>query len=187
MAQTMRSMGKIPTKNVREPLPAAHENGYAPVIRVTSTIPWGYEKDPDDDQVLLPIPDQLDLLARAMKYLKTGKYSYEEIANWLSTRSGRYISKVGLIYRLETQKRRRRAYINHDNLARASFKAAKKAEKLEQQLLGQTYEEIYPGRKRLYTNCTCGALAGVNDGSEADSFNVEKYRLAPKGRDNIPT
>ena len=38
---------------------------------VARTVPFGYEIDPEDDGILLPISLELDMLEEAKKYLKT--------------------------------------------------------------------------------------------------------------------
>ena len=51
-----------------------------PVVRVGRVVPFGYKQDPNDDDVLLPIPSELELYEQAKKHLK--KYSYRDVANW---------------------------------------------------------------------------------------------------------
>ena len=52
------------------------------VVRVGRVVPFGYRQDPEDDDILLPIPEELEALEEAKKYLK--QYSYRDVANWLS-------------------------------------------------------------------------------------------------------
>ena len=70
-----------------------------PVVRVGTHVPFGYKQDPDDQDILLPIPEELELFEKAKKFLK--QYSYREVAAWLSTQSERYISHVGLYKRVK--------------------------------------------------------------------------------------
>ena len=72
-------------------------NLWVAIPKVSRTIPFGYELDPNDAGVLLPIADELDKLEMAKKYLK--QYSYREVANWLTRNTGRTISHVGLMKR----------------------------------------------------------------------------------------
>lgn len=73
--------------------------------RKTSTIPFGYEVDPDDPDLLKPIPSELDALEKAKDYLKVVKgvptrSSWRDVAQWLHAKTGRYISHQGLKKRI---------------------------------------------------------------------------------------
>lgn len=135
--------------------------GYCPIFRTNSFVPFGYKEDPEDPSILLPIPLELDYLAKAKKYKKSGHYTYEELAAWLTTRTGRPISKMGLSVRLKNSAKKRRAYVNYERYIRAAQNAAEKAKKIEERFLGRTYEEVYPGKPATYSKCTCGAKAPI--------------------------
>ena len=76
-------------------IPKRGLNGeYYPIVRVGRHIPFGYSQDEEDKDILQPIPDQLEMLEQAKKYLK--EYSLRLVARWLTEQSGRYISHVGL-------------------------------------------------------------------------------------------
>ena len=62
------------------------------------TIPFGF-KQSQDPNYLEPIKEELDALRQAREYSKT--CSLRETASWLSRKTGRYISHVGLKKRLE--------------------------------------------------------------------------------------
>ena len=62
-----------------QPTDIKEDNEWVPIPRISRTIPFGYEVDPDDPDVLLPIEHELDMLEQAQKYLK--QYSYREVAN----------------------------------------------------------------------------------------------------------
>ena len=66
------------------PPPEETEEEYIwyPVVRVGRFIPFGYEQDPDDPDILLPIPEELELFEQAKIHLK--QYSYRQVAAWLS-------------------------------------------------------------------------------------------------------
>ena len=85
-----------------QPTDLQEENEWVPIPRVARTIPFGYELDPKDKGILLPINTELDMLEQAQKYLK--QYSYREVANWLTRNTGRNISHVGLKKRLENER-----------------------------------------------------------------------------------
>ena len=61
------------------------------------TIPFGFKQSQDPDY-LEPIKEELDALRQAREYSKT--CSLRETASWLSRKTGRYISHVGLKKRL---------------------------------------------------------------------------------------
>ncbi len=105
-----------------------------PIVRVGRVVPFGYAQDPNDPDILLPVEKELELLEQAKVHLK--KYSLRNVAEWLSTESGRYISHVGLDKRVKLErKRRREAGINRDLIERLQ-KALAKAEKLEKERVG---------------------------------------------------
>ena len=119
------------TKNWKLPVPEETEDGFdwKPVVRVGRVIPFGYEQDPEDKDILLPIVEELNLLEKAKKYLR--QYSYRDVANWLSEQSGRYISYVGLRHRAKLEEKRKREASNKRYLAERYKEALEKAEKLE--------------------------------------------------------
>ena len=63
------------------------------IKRKARTIPFGYKLAEDPDYIE-PIQSELDALDEAKKFLKT--CSYREVAIWLTRKTGRYISYVGL-------------------------------------------------------------------------------------------
>ena len=98
------------------------------IPRIARTIPFGYEIDKDDSSVLNPINNELDLLDKARKYIK--KYSYREVANWLSKNTGRNISHMGLRKRLMHEKQRKNKATSILKWADYAKKAIQKAEEL---------------------------------------------------------
>lgn len=78
---------------------------YRPIPRLARVIPFGYELDPEDSNMLIPIPFQLDALVQAKRHLKN--YSLRDVAAWVSNITGRYISHMGLKKRLEMERTRR--------------------------------------------------------------------------------
>ena len=118
------------------PLPEENEEEYVwvPVVRVGRMVPWGYKQDPNDPDILLPIPEELELMEQAKKFLK--QYSYRDVANWLSEQSGRSISHVGLYKRVKLEYRRKTEAANQRYLAKRYKAALEKAEKIEKQCLG---------------------------------------------------
>ena len=104
------------------------------VVRVGRIVPFGYRQDPDDGDILLPIPEELEDLEEAKKYLKQD--SYRDGANWLSEKSGRYISHVGLMKRVKLERQRKAEASTQRYYAERYKEAAAKAETLERNRIG---------------------------------------------------
>ena len=136
-----RSLGKW---KLPQPTDLKDDNEWMPIPRIARTIPFGYELDPKDNNLLKPIKIELDLLEQARKYIK--QYSYREVANWLSKNSGRDISHVGLMKRLKNERKRQNQAISLRRWADYAKKAIAKAEEIENKRLGaKAYEEeSYP-------------------------------------------
>ena len=117
-----------------QPTDIKENNEWVPIPRISRTIPFGYDLDPDDPDVLLPNEYQLDMLEKAQQYLK--QYSYREVANWLTRNTGREISHVGLKKRLDNERRRKNKAGSLRRWADYAKKAIAKAEELEAKRLG---------------------------------------------------
>ena len=117
-----------------QPTDIKEDNEWIPIPRISRTIPFGYDVDPDDPDVLLPNEHQLDMLVKAQKYLK--QYSYREVANWLTRNTGRSISHVGLRKRLENERRRKNKVGSLRRWADYAKNAIAKADELEAKRLG---------------------------------------------------
>ena len=63
------------------------------IKRKARTIPFGY-KLADNINYIEPIPEELEALEQAIKYLQNS--SYREVANWLYRKTNRKLSHVGL-------------------------------------------------------------------------------------------
>jgi len=121
-----------------QPTDIKEDNEWVPIPRISRTIPFGYDVDPDDPDVLLPNEYQLDMLEKAHAYLK--QYSYREVANWLTRNTGREISHVGLKKRLDNERRRKNKAGSLRRWADYAKKAIAKAEELEAKRLGAKAE-----------------------------------------------
>ena len=130
-----RSLGKwvLP-----QPTDLKDDNEWMPIPRIARTIPFWYELDPKDKNLLKPIKIELDLLEQARKYIK--QYSYREVANWLSKNSGRNISHVGLMKRLKNERQRQNKAISLRRWADYAQKAIQKAEEIEESRTGAKQE-----------------------------------------------
>tara|TARA_R100001082_G_scaffold110439_1_gene90396 strand:- start:1362 stop:1754 length:393 start_codon:yes stop_codon:yes gene_type:complete len=128
-----RSLGrwKLP-----QPTDIKEDNEWQPIPRIARTIPFGYVQDDKDSELLIPVPEQLDKLEMARKYVD--QYSYREVANWLSTQTDRYISHVGLRKRLQHERQRKNKARSLRKWAEYAEEAIAKAKKLETQRTGAT-------------------------------------------------
>ena len=124
----------LPTKQAWL-VPKKGLNGeYYPIVRVGRHIPFGYEQDAEDRDILQPIPSELEMLETAKSYL--AEYSLRMVATWLSQESGRYISHVGLSKRVNIEQQRRNTAQSYRGYERRAKEAAEKARKLEEGRLG---------------------------------------------------
>lgn len=124
---------KTGTWKLPQPTDIKEDNEWVSIPRISRTIPFGYEVDPEDELVLLPIKNELDLLEKAKEYLK--QYSYREVAHWLTRNTGRYISHVGLKKRLDNERRRKNKAGSLRRWANYAEKAIAKAHEIDQKRL----------------------------------------------------
>ena len=117
-----------------QPTDIKEDNEWIPIPRISRTIPFGYDIDPVDPDVLLPNENQLDMLEKAKQYLK--QYSYREVANWLARNTGRDISHVGLKKRLDNERTRKNKAGSLRRWADYAKKAIAKAEEIENKRIG---------------------------------------------------
>ena len=88
-----------------DPVGLKDDNEWLEIPRISKTIPFGYQEHKIDDKLLVPIIEELEALELAKEYLN--EYSYREVAGWLSERTGREISHVGLRKRVQIEKKRK--------------------------------------------------------------------------------
>ena len=133
-------------RNWTLPKPEETEDGYnwKPVVRVGRTIPFGYRQSEEDRDLLLPIVEELELLEKAKKFIR--QYSYRQVANWLSTQSGRNISHVGLMKRIRIEQKRKTEASTQRYLAQRYKEALEKAQELEAKVTGRREEGIPTGQ-----------------------------------------
>jgi len=117
-----------------QPTDIKYENEWIQIPRIARTVPFGYKQNEEDPDILDPIPTELDLLEKARAYIN--QYSYREVANWLSTNSGRYISHVGLRKRLQHERQRKNQAKSLRKWAEYAEKAIAKAQSLEEERTG---------------------------------------------------
>ena len=128
---TTRSVGKW---KLPQPTDIKEQDEWVQIPRIARTVPFGYKQNEEDPDILDPIPTELDLLEKARQYVN--QYSYREVANWLSTNSGRYISHVGLRKRLENERQRKNTARSIRKWAEYAEKAIAKAKALEEERTG---------------------------------------------------
>jgi len=134
-------MWKLP-----QPTDIKEDNIWVSIPRVARTIPYGYELDPEDSRILLPIDYELDMLEQAKKYIK--QYSYREVANWLTRNTGRSISHVGLKKRLDNERQRKNKAGSLRRWADYAKKAIAKAEEIEAKRVGAKENTNNEGKER---------------------------------------
>lgn len=131
---------------LRIPTPDETEDGYIfyPIVRVSRVVPFGYMQDPEDPDMLLPVEKELLLFEEAKKHLK--QYSLRDVAAWLSAKSGRYISHVGLRTRVMQEQKQAKELIDAKAMAKRFYQAYKKAKRIQASRLGKkapTDDEIH--------------------------------------------
>ena len=155
-----------PTK-VDWQIPLQGELGqWYPIIRVGRHVPFGYKQDKEDDMLLIPIPEELELLEKAKKFLQD--YSVRQVAKWLSDQSGRNITHVGLYKRVRMEEKRRRASSNYKQYAKKYKEAARKSQKIEEKRIGgrntrdlnedEDYLSLEPGERCPFCGQTRGHI-----------------------------
>ena len=104
------------------------------IPRIARTIPFGYKQNEEDPEILDPIELELEALELARKHIK--QYSYREVANWLTTKTGRQISHVGLRKRLANEQQRKNKVKTLKIWADYVTKTIEKAKAIETQRTG---------------------------------------------------
>ena len=131
-----RSLG---TWKLPQPTDLKEDNEWQPIPRIARTIPFGYKKDEEDPNLLLPIPNELNLLELARDYIN--RYSYREVANWLSSQTNRYNSHVGLRKRLKNERQRKNKARSLRKWAEYEAEAITKAKEIETKRTGASCEK----------------------------------------------
>lgn len=131
MTTDTRSTGKwiLP-----QPENITRDEDFLPIPKIARTIPFGYVEDPEDKDMLLPVPRELRALEKAKEHLQ--QYSYREVANWLVKQTGRDISHAGLKKRIESEQSNKRRAATLREWARRYKKAIAKAEEIEYARVG---------------------------------------------------
>ena len=121
-----RSLGKW---KLPQPTDIKEDTEWKQIPRIARTVPFGYKLNEEDNTLLDPIDYELEALELARKHVK--QYSYREVANWLTTKTGRSISHVGLRKRLVHEKQRKNTARTLRKWAEYATQAIEKAKNFE--------------------------------------------------------
>ena len=128
-----RSLGKWKLPQPTD-LKNEEQTEWIQIPRIARTIPFGYAINKDDKELLDPIPYELEALELARKYIK--QYSLRQVANWLTTKTGREISHIGLRKRLLHERQRKNKARTLKRWADYAEKAIQKAKAIEESRIG---------------------------------------------------
>ena len=118
------------------PVGLKDDNEWLEIPRISRTIPFGYKEHKTDDKLLVPIIEELEALELAKEYLN--EYSYREVAGWLSERTGREISHVGLRKRIQIEKQRKNKATTYKTWLKQYESTLQKLEEIESKRTGAT-------------------------------------------------
>tara|TARA_R110002050_G_scaffold273415_1_gene417505 strand:- start:200 stop:619 length:420 start_codon:yes stop_codon:yes gene_type:complete len=110
------------------------EREWHTIVRISRTVPYGYELDKINDKLLQPIIVELEALELAKRHLK--QYSYRDVAIWLTKQTDRYISGEGLRKRIAIEQKRKRTASIKRNIARRLEETLAEIQKLEEKGIG---------------------------------------------------
>jgi len=119
-----------------QPLDIKEQDEWVAIPRIARIIPFGYKVDPENNHILRPIPIELDALEKAKSHLK--QYSYRQVANWLASFTGRSISHIGLMKRVQREQKRKNKARAIRVWAEYAEKAIETAKELEKERSGST-------------------------------------------------
>jgi len=128
-----RSLGKWKLPQPTD-LKDEDEKEWIQIPRIARTIPFGYVINKEDSELLDPVPYELEALELARKHVK--QFSYREVANWLTTKTGRDISHVGLRKRLMHEQQRKNKARTLRKWSEYAQKAIQKAKTIEESRVG---------------------------------------------------
>ncbi len=131
-----RSLGKW---KLPQPADIKEDGVWVSIPRIARTIPFGYKQDTNDPDILRPVSKELDLLEKARQHVN--QYSYREVANWLTSNTGRTISHVGLRKRLQNERQRKDKARSIRQWAEYAEKAIAKAYQIETERTGASTKE----------------------------------------------
>ena len=110
------------------------EQEWIQIPRIARIIPFGYKINKEDNDLLDPVPYELEALELARKYVN--QYSYRQVANWLTKKTGRDISHVGLRKRLMHERQRKNQARTLRKWSEYAEKAIQKAKTIQEERTG---------------------------------------------------
>ena len=122
-----------------DPVGLKEDSEWLEIPRISRTIPFGYKLHEEDKDLLVPIIEELEALELAKEYLR--EYSYREVAGWLSGRTGREISHIGLRKRIRIEKKRKSKAATYKTWLTKYQKALEKLEEIESKRTGAKKEK----------------------------------------------
>ena len=128
-----RSVGNWKLQQVTD-LKDEDEKEWIQIPRIARTVPFGYKVNDDDKELLDPIPYELEALELARRHIK--QYSLRQVANWLTTKTGRQISHIGLRKRLLHERQRKNKARTLKRWSEYAKKAIEKAKAIEESRVG---------------------------------------------------
>jgi len=122
-----------------DPVGLKEDSEWLEIPRISRTIPFGYKVHEKDQDLLVPIIEELEALELAKEYLK--EYSYRDVSRWLSDRTGRQISHIGLRKRIRIEKQRKSKAATYKTWLTKYQKALEKLEEIEGKRTGAKKEK----------------------------------------------
>ena len=116
-----------------DPVGLKDDSEWLEIPKISRTVPFGYKVHEQDENILVPIIEELEALELAKDYLK--EYYYREVAGWLSDRTGREISHIGLRKRIQKEKQRKSKATTYKAWLKNYQKALEKLEEIESKRL----------------------------------------------------
>jgi|TARA_Y100001951_G_scaffold100218_1_gene103357 hypothetical protein len=128
-----RSLGKWKLPQPTD-LKDEEQKEWIQIPRIARTVPFGYKLNEEDSELLDPIPYELEAIELARKYVN--QYSYRQVANWLTKKTGRDISHTGLRKRLIHERHRKNKARTLRKWSEYAEKAIQKAKEIEEGRVG---------------------------------------------------
>ena len=128
-----RSLGKWKLPQPTD-LKDEEQKEWSQIPRIARTVPFGYKVNENDNELLDTIPYELEAIELARKYVN--QYSYRQVANWLTKKTGRDISHVGLRKRLMHERQRKNQARTLRKWSEYAEKAIQKAKTIQEERTG---------------------------------------------------
>ena len=128
-----RSVGKWKLPQPTD-LKDEEQKEWVQIPRIARIIPFGYKLNNEDPDLLDPIPYELEAIELARKYIK--QYSFRQVSNWITKKTDREISHVGLRKRLMYEKQRKNQARTLKRWSEYAEKAIQKAKAIEEERTG---------------------------------------------------